>query len=184
MDQIEEMAFYINSLNNTNIIIEAHYGKKTCSNVYDCSVNIDDFNRYTDNVQKISASKNIYTAKTYIYYEKVRIIKSSIKNDRKNKQYSEYFKIKPLKCFSQKNFIFNILEVCEIDKYEFPIINKYDSITEESVTEFIHKNKDHSVISYFKKSKINTIKFQIKVDSSNSLTTISVLDNFIKSTIK
>jgi hypothetical protein len=154
--------------------IVAYCGTENNNYVHNCNLEVDIFNAILDKTQKISCSRSVYKQRTYSFHEMKKVIitkfgrKSNTyrSSDTKEKK-EEYYKMFPVKYFRQKNLVFVIYEYPRINGHEFPIISKYDLVTDESVTEFTHEKNEYYVKSYFNKSKHNIVKFEFRFQNIN-----------------
>lgn len=171
MNIFDQISSYINNNKTNSSEIIVYYGIKVGDFKINCSVNIDDFNNIMDKVQYISKNKKIYSLKTYVY----RNISRTIRTDKTTT--IMHNKKTPVKYFINDKFCAIIYNNEEIEKEEFPIINSYDSVNNETITEYTHtnKNSNKSITSIFSKSNENVIYFTSPINN------ISALKDFISS---
>lgn len=162
---------------NKSAKITLYYGNQVFDNILNCSIDTNHFTKIMDKVHKISKIPETYINKQYVYRNLYRNIKCVRGNTTKQVSQHEYFSNIPIKYFISNKLYAIIYEHKQIEKVEFPIINNYDSISNELITEYRHDYKTCSLYTNFSKSKIN----MITINSEISISHIEALKNFLLS---
>jgi hypothetical protein len=177
---VNSITSFLQQNNLENPIIVVYQGAEINSYVTNCKLDVNLFNSILDKTQKISSSRTVYKRRTYFFHEMKKTVITKFNNgtfqhaksrtnetdrrvgEKKREKREEYHRMFPVKCFRQKDMVFVIYENLKAYSTEFPVINKYDDCTDESVTEFTHEKNGYFLKSYFCKSKHNIITFELK----------------------